>query len=304
MATLRGRNTVANDEIITTWEFERQVAAKTSEATGPIVPLFEHLQALMSQIWVDGVAVATRCSQLSTHLGQDGVILYWDEGQMEIIGEGICSAEDENQDSTNSSFIHKAPHYKLEEDNSQKSLVLSEDRPHDKEMARCLTTLNSLPHVPKINADIPAQKVASEDHQRLLDRLSLYGLSEQKIEGDGNCQFRALSDQLYHSPEYHNFVRDSVVKQLRMTPDAYSGYVQMEYGDYLEKMAKSGEWGDHVTLQAAADYYGVRISLVTSFKDTCFIEIVPTQQKSKQEIYLSFWAEVHYNSIHTLRILQ
>jgi hypothetical protein len=44
MATLRGRNTVANDEIITTWEFERQVAAKTSEATGPIVPLFEHLQ--------------------------------------------------------------------------------------------------------------------------------------------------------------------------------------------------------------------------------------------------------------------
>jgi hypothetical protein len=25
-------------------------------------------------------------------------------------------------------------------------------------------------HVPKINADIPAQKVASEDHQRLLDR--------------------------------------------------------------------------------------------------------------------------------------
>ncbi|KAH8954241.1 hypothetical protein BDL97_08G069300 [Sphagnum fallax] len=242
----------------------------------------------MSQIWVDGVAVATRCSQLSTHLGQDGVILYWDEGQMEIIGEGICSAEDENQDSTNSSFIHKAPHYKLEEDNSQKSLVLSEDRPHDKEMARCLTTLNSLPHVPKINADIPAQKVASEDHQRLLDRLSLYGLSEQKIEGDGNCQFRALSDQLYHSPEYHNFVRDSVVKQLRMTPDAYSGYVQMEYGDYLEKMAKSGEWGDHVTLQAAADYYGVRISLVTSFKDTCFIEIVPTQQKSKQGHYRAF----------------
>jgi hypothetical protein len=43
MATLCGRNTVANDEIITTWEFERLVAAK-SEAIGPIVPMFEHLQ--------------------------------------------------------------------------------------------------------------------------------------------------------------------------------------------------------------------------------------------------------------------
>jgi hypothetical protein len=28
-------------------------------------------------------------------------------------------------------------------------------------------------------------------------------------------------------------------EQLRKTPDAYLGYVQMEYGDYLEKMAKS-----------------------------------------------------------------
>jgi hypothetical protein len=59
--------------------------------------------------------------------------------------------------------------------------------------------------------------------------------------------------------------------------------------DNLELMnCRSGEWGDHVTLQAAADYYGVRISLVTSFKDTCFIEIVPTQQKSKQGHYRAF----------------
>jgi hypothetical protein len=63
---------------------------------------------------------------------------------------------------------------------------------------------------------------------------------------------------------------------------------------------RNGEWGDHVTLQAAADYYGVKISLITSFKDTCFIEIVPTEQKSKREMYLSFWAEVHYNSIYPI----
>jgi hypothetical protein len=116
----------------------------------------------------------------------------------------------------------------------------------------------------------------------------------------GWWQFRALSDQLYRSPEHHKFVRDSVVKQLTETPDAYSGYVPMQYDDYLENMAKNGEWGDHVTLQAASDYYGVKISLITSFKDTCFIEIVPKQHKSKREIHLSFWAEVHYNSIYPL----
>lgn len=46
--------------------------------------------------------------------------------------------------------------------------------------------------------------------------------------------------------------------------------------------------------------FGVRISLITSFRDTCFIEITPVVQKSKREIYLSFWAEVHYNSIYSV----
>ncbi|GMP84968.1 hypothetical protein CsSME_00038296 [Camellia sinensis var. sinensis] len=41
--------------------------------------------------------------------------------------------------------------------------------------------------------------------------------------------------------------------QLKSHREMYEGYVPMEYGDYLKKMSKSGEWGDHVTLQAAAD---------------------------------------------------
>lgn len=77
-------------------------------------------------------------------------------------------------------------------------------------------------------------------------RLQLYGLVENKIQGDGNCQvyfffflfliiviadgvsrsvslvyiffsqFRSLSDQLYRSPEHHNFVREQVVNQVEI----------------------------------------------------------------------------------------
>ncbi len=35
--------------------------------------------------------------------------------------------------------------------------------------------------------------------------------------------------------------------------------------------------------------YGVKISLITSFKDTCFIEIVPKQHKSERGHYNSFF---------------
>ncbi|XP_074304763.1 OVARIAN TUMOR DOMAIN-containing deubiquitinating enzyme 12-like [Silene latifolia] len=168
----------------------------------------------------------------------------------------------------------------------------------DGELGKRLNQMVPVPHVPRINGEIPSMDEATSDHQRLLDRLQLYELVERKVQGDGNCQFRALSDQFYRTPEHHKFVRQQVVNQLKAQPEFYEGYVPMEYGEYLKKMSKSGEWGDHVTLQAAADSYGVKIFLMTSFKDTCYMEIIPKAQKSKRIIFLSFWAEVHYNSIY------
>ncbi|XP_023005715.1 uncharacterized protein LOC111498629 isoform X1 [Cucurbita maxima] len=155
-----------------------------------------------------------------------------------------------------------------------------------------------VPHVPRINGEIPSVDEAASDHERLLNRLQVYDFVERKVQGDGNCQFRALSDQLYGTPDNHELVRQKVVDQLMSHPEVYEGYVPMAYVDYLEKMSRNGEWGDHVTLQAAVDSYGVRIFVITSFKDTCCIEILPNSQKTKGVIFLSFWAEVHYNSIH------
>ncbi|XP_022144673.1 uncharacterized protein LOC111014304 isoform X2 [Momordica charantia] len=155
-----------------------------------------------------------------------------------------------------------------------------------------------VPHVPRINGEIPSVDEAASDHERLLNRLQVYDFVERKVQGDGNCQFRALSDQLYGTPDNHELVRQKVVNQLMSHPEIYEGYVPMAYDEYLEKMSRNGEWGDHVTLQAAVDSYGVRIFVITSFKDTCCVEILPNSQKTKGVIFLSFWAEVHYNSIH------
>ncbi|KAI4386065.1 hypothetical protein MLD38_004032 [Melastoma candidum] len=175
---------------------------------------------------------------------------------------------------------------------------IPDDYVSDGEVGKRLNQMICVPHTPKTNGEIPSVDEATLDHQRLLERLQLYGLVERKVEGDGNCQFRALSDQIYHTHEHHEFIRQEIMKQLKLCRDIYEGYVPMAYDDYLEKMAKTGEWGDHVTLQAAADLHGVRIFVITSFKDTCYIEILPNDQRSKRVIFLSFWAEVHYNSIH------
>ncbi|KAJ6380667.1 OTU DOMAIN CONTAINING PROTEIN [Salix viminalis] len=166
-------------------------------------------------------------------------------------------------------------------------------------LGKRLSHLDSIPHTPRVNGEIPDVNDATLDHERLSERLATYGLEELQIEGDGNCQFRALADQLFRSPDYHKHVRKQIVKQLKHFRKSYEGYVPMKYRSYLKKMKKSGEWGDHLTLQAAADRFGAKICLVTSFRDTCYIEIIPKDRNPTRELWLSFWSEVHYNSLYS-----
>ncbi|CAH2074346.1 unnamed protein product [Thlaspi arvense] len=163
----------------------------------------------------------------------------------------------------------------------------------DGEFGRRLNQMVPIPYVPKINGEIPPEEEAVSDHERLRNRLEMFDFAEVKVPGDGNCQFRALADQLYKTADRHKHVRRQIVKQLKSRPDSYEGYVPMDFSEYLKKMSRSGEWGDHVTLQAAADAYRVKIVVLTSFKNTCYIEILPTSQESKGVIFLSFWAEIH-----------
>ncbi|XP_058072028.1 OVARIAN TUMOR DOMAIN-containing deubiquitinating enzyme 11 isoform X2 [Magnolia sinica] len=177
--------------------------------------------------------------------------------------------------------------------------ILSEEHVgEDRRLGKRLSHLDSIPHTPRVNGAIPDVDDATLDHERLSERLATYGLAELHVEGDGNCQFRALADQLFRNPEYHKHVRKQVVKQLKHFEKSYEGYVPMKYKSYLKKMKRSGEWGDHLTLQAAADRFGAKICLLTSFRDTCLIEIVPKEHNPSRELWLSFWSEVHYNSLY------
>ncbi|GLU11847.1 hypothetical protein SLE2022_285670 [Rubroshorea leprosula] len=213
-------------------------------------------------------------------------------------GSGQDCGQEEQDDVGPSSSWSRPKESLYHKDDLLFSLDLTDECALDGEVGKMLNQMVPVPHVPRINGEIPSVDVATSDHQRLLERLQLYNLVELKVQGDGNCQFRALSDQFYRTPEHHEFVRQQVVNQLKSCPEIYEGYVPMAYNDYLEKMSRSGEWGDHVTLQAAADSYGVKIFVITSFKDTCYIEILPNVPRSKRVIFLSFWAEVHYNSIY------
>ncbi|XP_047336286.1 OVARIAN TUMOR DOMAIN-containing deubiquitinating enzyme 11-like [Impatiens glandulifera] len=205
--------------------------------------------------------------------------------------------------SLNSSSSSNSYQENTTEDDHMIAQVLAEEENlrNDGKLGKMLSHLDSIPHTPRTISQIPDIDDATLDHERLASRLASYGLAELRMEGDGNCQFRALSDQLFRKPDYHKHVRKQVIKQLKEYRKLYEGYVPMKYKGYIKKMKKSGEWGDHVTLQAAADRFGAKICLVTSFRDTCYIEILPknVQQPPSREMWLSFWSEIHYNSLYS-----
>jgi OTU-like cysteine protease len=107
-----------------------------------------------------------------------------------------------------------------------------------------------------------------------------------------HAQFRAVADQLYRDEGFHSEVRRSACQQLCKHAELYRMYVPGEYRLYCERMARDGEWGDHVTLQALADAYGVRMHVITSYRDSGFVVVEPRQVLSRRALFLSFWAEV------------
>ncbi|CAI0440001.1 unnamed protein product [Linum tenue] len=196
--------------------------------------------------------------------------------------------------SSTSSYNSSVPD--TEDDQVIASILAEEEKANaGRQLGKRLSHLDSIPHTPRVNGQIPDVNDATLDHVRLSGRgLISYWIHLSYI------QFRALADQLFRSPDYHKHVRKQVVKQLKQFRKMYESYVPMKYRSYVNKMKKSGEWGDHVTLQAAADRFEAKICLVTSFRDTCYIEIRPKDKPPGREIWLSFWSEVHYNSLYAI----
>jgi hypothetical protein len=78
--------------------------------------------------------------------------------------------------------------------------------------------------------------------QLLTTQLQSLGLYAAPTIGDGNCLFRALSDQVHGSPEKHREVRRQVCDWIEQHKERYEGFVEDD--DYIEDVSgKAGKKG-------------------------------------------------------------
>ena len=100
-------------------------------------------------------------------------------------------------------------------------------------------------------------------------------LKVEKVEGDGNCLFRALAWWQYGDEEAHRQVRKEVVEWVKQHPTASAKYpgdlnttlaelVRPSFSQWVDKMKKDKVYGDDVAIRGAAGLYGVNIFVVSS----------------------------------------
>ena len=90
----------------------------------------------------------------------------------------------------------------------------------------------------------------------------------------------------------HVEVRAMAISWLQKNPETYSSFVPEDYDEYITRMRKDSTWGDHVVLQAVADYFGAEICVLSSFPEEPVLRITPASTKTERTLWLSFWAEV------------
>lgn len=150
---------------------------------------------------------------------------------------------------------------------------------------------------------------------RMKERLAKHGFVEKLVSPDGNCQMRAISDQIFGDENRYQEVRQKIMNWLsvheKFAVDDDGGATLGDFIDrdqfpkwnsYISYMSQNGAWGDHITLLGAAESYGVNITVLSNVEgnaaDQYITFIKPKSTKPTKNIYLSHWHEMHYNSLY------
>lgn len=135
----------------------------------------------------------------------------------------------------------------------------------------------------------------------MAQRLAFLGLASLEMHDDGNCQFRAFSQELFHSQDHHAYVRGRVVDRIVEDSETYRDFVD-DFEGYVYKMSQDRTWGDEIALQAFSDAFGVNVHVITTDTMHYHLEYSPRTAPAAgtsppRRVFLSYIAPIHYNVV-------
>lgn len=137
----------------------------------------------------------------------------------------------------------------------------------------------------------------------LENRVKLLRCRTAPIVGDGNCQFRAASMNLYGTEDYHAWVRHNTVAHMCNLKSRYQPFFpdSSVFAAYLLEMSRDATWGDELTIRAVADCFQCAVHIITSKRDFWYLRYNPqnadeTPVYPRRHLFFSYISPVHYNA--------
>lgn len=158
----------------------------------------------------------------------------------------------------------------------------------------------------------------------LAAQLRSLGLYAVETIGDGNCLFRALSDQLYGSPNYHLQLRAEICDWITSHQTRYEPFVEDDRGIevHLRNMRTRGTYGGHLELSAFAHLKHRNVKVIQPglvyviewdggessvskdskrWKGKSKESDTPGEEEEQGAVYIAYHDWEHFSSIRSLR---
>ena len=151
-----------------------------------------------------------------------------------------------------------------------------------------------------------------DQEEKIKNNLEKLHFFIKKMGGDGNCMFRAVSDQVYGNEEYHDIIREKCMDYLLIEREFFSQFIEggdKEFDNYITRKRKSGVWGDDIELQAISEIYNRPIEIYSgsnkplkTFHENLKEFNLKEEDSEKKTIKISpirvsYHGKEHYNSV-------
>ena len=122
------------------------------------------------------------------------------------------------------------------------------------------------------------------------------GLRVEPMAADGNCFFRALSDQRWGDDSHHAALRRDVVEYMKKNREAFEPFIEDDekWDTYVARMSEDGAWAGNVELQAAS---------VVCFANLCVHQAgqprweITNYPNADRFFHVAYQDGDHYNSV-------
>jgi OTU domain-containing protein 3 len=133
------------------------------------------------------------------------------------------------------------------------------------------------------------------------EKLKPKGIYMRDVDGDGNCLFRSIADQLDGDEENHSKYRDMAVEYITKNKAHFALFISEDedIDKYIKDMSEDGTWGGHFELVALSALLEVKFCLHLKDEDPVIVKSHEAQNLSKV-VHLAYHIDEHYSSVRKI----